>query len=62
VGRFEMFLIRLILAIIFAFFLCRIFFPGIPMIKVFGLAVIMFGLAYLFEYLRKRDEEGDPQS
>ena len=58
-GMFEMFLIRLILAIMFAFFLCRIFFPGTPMIKVFGLAVIMFGLAYLFEYLRKRDKEGE---
>ena len=55
-GPFQMFCIRLILAIMFAFLLCRIFFPGTSMIKISGLAVIMFGLAYLFAYLRKRDK------
>ena len=27
------------------------------MIKIFGLAVIMLGLAYLFEYRKKEDKE-----
>jgi hypothetical protein len=58
-GSFELFVIRLVLSVMFAYFLCRIFFPGTPNIRVAGLAIIMFGLAYLFEYLRKRDEGGD---
>jgi len=57
-GALEVFAIRLILSIIFAFIVCRFFFRGAPMVNVFGLAVIMLGLAYLFEYLRKMGKGG----
>ena len=47
------FLIRLILSIIISIMICRMFFPAMPVFKIVGLAVLIFGLAYLFEYLRK---------
>ncbi len=53
-GAPEIFFIRLSLSIMFAFLICRFFFQSMPMIKVFGLAVIMLGLAYVLEYFRKR--------
>ena len=57
-GALEVFAIRLILSIIFAFIVCRFFFRGTPMINVFGLAAIMLGLAYLFEYFRRKGKGG----
>ncbi len=57
-GPFEIFIIRLIIAGIFSFFICRVFFQGVSLIKVSGLASVMLGLAYLFEYLRKRGKGG----
>ena len=61
-GTFQMFVIRLILSMLFAVLACRIFFQGIPLIRVFGLGVLLLGLAYLFEYVRKRNREGDDGS
>lgn len=58
-GKPEIFLIRLVLSILFAFVLSRFFFQNMPMIKVFGLALIMLGAAYLLEFLRKRNREED---
>ncbi len=58
-GPFELFVIRLMLSVLFAFFACRIFFGKTPLIKVAGLAGLMLGLAYLFEYMRKRNKGGD---
>ncbi len=58
-GSFQMFVIRLILSMLFAVVACRIFFQGTPLIRVFGLGVILLGLAYLFEYVRKRDKGGN---
>ena len=52
----KIFVIRLFLSLFLAFFITRFFSPGIHLIKVFGLAAIMFGLAYLFEYTKKRDK------
>ena len=55
------FLIRLILSIIISFVICRMFFQYIPVYKIVGLAVLICGLAYLFEYLRnmgKGNKEG----
>jgi Flp pilus assembly protein TadB len=54
-GKPEIFFIRLVLSIMFAFLLSRFFFHNMPMIKVFGLAIIMLGLAYVIEFLRKRN-------
>ena len=58
-GAYSIFLIRAVLAVVLAFFISRVFFQGMDTAKVLGLAAILFGLAYLFEYLRKRDEEDD---
>jgi uncharacterized membrane protein len=54
--KIEIFAIRLILSVICAFLVSRFFFQKLAVIKVFGLALILLGLAYLFEYLRKRDK------
>ena len=51
-------IIRLILSGIFAFIISRLFFQNMSALKVIGLGIVMFGFAYLFEYIRKRDKEG----
>ena len=56
-GSFSIFFIRLVLSVMLAFIISRFFFQGTSMIKIFGLAVIMLGLAYLFEYRKKEDKE-----
>ncbi|UCF83921.1 MAG: hypothetical protein JSV50_22655 [Desulfobacteraceae bacterium] len=58
----QIFVLRLILSVLFAFLVSRFFFQKLAVIKVFGLALILLGLAYLFEYLRKRDKEGTNES
>jgi hypothetical protein len=40
-----------------AFLLARIFFQGMPLYKTLGLAAVMFALAYLFEYTKRKDQE-----
>ena len=49
-------LIRAALSMFLAFVISRFFFHGWGWLKIIGLAVIMFILAYLFEYTRKRDK------
>jgi hypothetical protein len=53
-----LFLMRLILAAVFAFILCRIFFPGASPIRVSALAAALLGLAYIFEYTKRKDRGG----
>ncbi len=50
----RMIVIRLILSGVFAFILARLFFQEMSVLKVLGLGVVLFGFAYLFEYVRKR--------
>jgi len=50
------FAIRLVLSVVFAFIVSRMFFHGMTTVKVCSLAAILLALAYLFEYARK---EGD---
>ncbi len=52
--NFHMFVIRAILGLVFAVVLTRFFYPHAKLIYTIGLAVILVGLAYLSEYLRKR--------
>ena len=54
--KLQIFVIRFFLAGIFAFLVSRFFFEKIAVIKIIGLALILLGLAYLFEYIRKRDK------
>ncbi|MBU0733045.1 MAG: hypothetical protein KJ573_09165 [Proteobacteria bacterium] len=50
--------IRLILSGVFALAISRLFFQDLSVSKVLGLGVVLFGFAYLFEYVRKRNKEG----
>jgi len=54
-----MIVIRLILSGVFAFILARLFFQEMSALRVLGLGVVLFGFAYLFEYVRKRNKGGD---
>ena len=53
----AIFFIRAVLGVVFAVVLIRIFYPGTHIGYVAGLAVGLVGLAYLFEYLRKRKSD-----
>ncbi len=53
-GRVRKVVIRLGLSVVFAFIVTRLFFQNMAAIKILGLALIFFGLAYLFEYLRRQ--------
>ena len=57
-GTYYLFFIRLILSLTLAFVISRFFFQGASTLKVIGLAAVMFILAYLFEYTKRRDREG----
>jgi len=50
--------IRLILSGVFAFIIARLFFQEMSASRVLGLGVVLFGFAYLFEYVRKRNTKG----
>jgi 4-amino-4-deoxy-L-arabinose transferase-like glycosyltransferase len=58
-GKFEIFLIRLVIAMLLAALIGRIYFRDTPLIGAAGLGAVLLGLAYLFEYVRKRDKGGD---
>jgi hypothetical protein len=53
---FYIFLIRLFLSVGLAFLIGRFFFDKISVVKISGLAVVLLGFAYLFEYTKKRDK------
>ena len=55
-GTFSVFLIRSVVSIVLAFLISRIFFQGASIYKILGLAVIMFALAYLFEYTKRKEK------
>ncbi len=61
-GSFEIFVIRALLSVLFAFFICHFFFQKIGVLKVAGFAILMLGLSYLMEYLRKRNQGGSHES
>lgn len=54
VSQTTAFVIRLVLGAVFAVILTRAFYPGTAPIKIAGLAILLVGLAYLFDYLRNR--------
>jgi Flp pilus assembly protein TadB len=58
-GKIQVFIIRAILAGVFAVLISRFFFQERPLFKVVILALALLGFAYLFEYLRKRDRGGN---
>jgi len=46
------------LSVMLALLICRIYFQKTPPLRVAGLALVMLGLAYLFQYTKKRDKGG----
>jgi len=53
-NRFQIFVIRAIVGLVFAVIATRMFYGRINPLYIAGLAVILIGLAYFAEYLRKR--------
>lgn len=51
---FQVFVLRAILGLAFAVVIARAFYPQTELAKVIGLGIIIVGLAYFAEYLRKR--------
>jgi hypothetical protein len=54
VSQLSIFIVRAVVGLAFAAIVTRIFFGRIDPVYVAGLAIIMVGLAYLAEFLRKR--------
>jgi len=54
VNQLSIFIVRTVVGLAFAAIVTRIFFGKIDPVYVVGLAIIMVGLAYLAEFLRKR--------
>jgi len=61
-GAFYILLIRFFVSVVISFIVCRMFFQNIPVYKTIGLAVLICGLAYLFEYLRKIGKGNNTES
>jgi O-antigen/teichoic acid export membrane protein len=57
-GRFNIFLVRLVLSLALGFLIVRGFFHGASILYVIALAAVMFFLAYLFEHTKKKDRGG----
>jgi len=58
-GGLIIFLIRAVLSAMLAVLIGRFFFQSTALPKIILLAVVMLGLAYLFEYTKKRDSGGE---
>jgi hypothetical protein len=57
-GFWGRFIIRALLSIFFSFALSYFFFKDLSVVRVGGLAAVLMGFAYLFEYTKKRDKGG----
>ena len=53
-NQLTIFVIRAVIGLVFAVIVTRMFYGRINPIYIAGLAVILVGLAYFSEYLRKR--------
>lgn len=56
-NQFQIFFIRAIIGAFLAVVITRMFYGRVHLAYVAGLAVIMVGLAYFAEYLRKRRDK-----
>ena len=57
-GTLTIFVIRCILSGLFALLISRFFFQHMALYKVLGLGIMLLGLAYLLEYVKKRHKGG----
>ena len=53
-NQFQIFFIRAIIGAFFAVVITRMFYGSVHLAYVVGLAIILVGLAYFAEFLRKR--------
>jgi putative effector of murein hydrolase LrgA (UPF0299 family) len=53
-NQFQIFFIRAVIGAFFAVVITRMFYGRVHLAYVVGLAIIMVGLAYFAEFLRKR--------
>jgi hypothetical protein len=51
--RFQIFMVRAILGIVFAVVLSRFFYPDTKVLYIIALGIFLVGMAYFFEYLRE---------
>ena len=58
-SRLYVFIFRAVLAAVFAIIVSRLFLQDASFIKVVGLGVGLLGFSYLFEHIRKKDQERD---
>ncbi|MGD9228395.1 MAG: hypothetical protein PVF26_17940 [Desulfobacterales bacterium] len=56
-NQLTVFFIRAIIGVVFAVILTRMFYGRINPMYIAGLAIILVGLAYFSEYLRKRRQK-----
>ncbi|MGD8228235.1 MAG: hypothetical protein PVH82_03495 [Desulfobacteraceae bacterium] len=61
-GTSIIFLIRLVVSLMLAFLISRLFFQGASVLKILGFAAIMLILAYLFEFTRRKDRKGQDET
>ncbi len=52
--------VRVLVSVLFALFIAYFFFRNTSVFLVLGMSIALLGLAYLLEYLRKRNENQDP--
>ena len=51
---FYIFIIRAVMGVVFAILATRLFYPKAGMVWVMGVAIVLVGMAYIFESFRKR--------
>jgi len=51
------FFLRLILSVLIAVLISRMYFKEITLFKVMGLTAVLFGFAYLFQYTKKQHKK-----
>ncbi len=54
-NSFYIFIIRAVLGAVFAVMLTRFFYPDATIFYVVGLGVFLVGMAYLFEYIKNKN-------
>ena len=58
-NRFFVFILRVILAGIFGVILVRVFYPQAGILWIVGAGLALLGLAYVTEYFRIRNRDGN---
>jgi hypothetical protein len=53
-NQLQIFIIRAVIGLAFAFFVTKVYFDNVNPFYIAGLAVILVGLAYFAEFLRNR--------